>query len=293
MIACCNARMAALLQTLSILLSARLVNPAASTPGFGRLRSRRRRSQRNYPLPTHQDHAPCSSPVQTTFPRPLVVPWHCIVWSVGALIPQIIGFSVLAGLHVRVPAIGSTGVARQQWQRRARRRLICRRARPASRRRKPTKQLPMSCSKVGRGCGDCCRPPAGVRGGRSAAPASFSSRRHWGASRAPLLHPVCRAAKHYAAAVDGYSKAIELRPDCAIYLSNRAFAHAKLEEYGSAIEDASESIRIDPTYVKVGQQRGLAGWPGRCSQPRRPRRRRARQGGGLHGPAAAARGCQH
>jgi serine/threonine-protein phosphatase 5 len=59
------------------------------------------------------------------------------------------------------------------------------------------------------------------------------------------------AAKHYQAAVDGYSKAIDLRPDSPIYYSNRAFAHIKLEEYGSAVADATQSIDLDPTYSKV------------------------------------------
>ena len=69
---------------------------------------------------------------------------------------------------------------------------------------------------------------------------------------------MCPAAKHYAAAVEGYSKAIELRPDCAVYFSNRAFAHIKLEEYGSAISDATDSIQLDPTYVKASPAAGLA-----------------------------------
>ena len=57
--------------------------------------------------------------------------------------------------------------------------------------------------------------------------------------------------KHYAAAVEGYTKAIELRPDCAAYFSNRAFAHMKLEEYGSVIADATSAIEADPAFVKV------------------------------------------
>lgn len=58
--------------------------------------------------------------------------------------------------------------------------------------------------------------------------------------------------KHYAAAVVGYTQAIEARPDHAIYWANRSAAHIKLEEYGSAIADASQAIEVDPDYIKVG-----------------------------------------
>jgi serine/threonine-protein phosphatase 5 len=57
--------------------------------------------------------------------------------------------------------------------------------------------------------------------------------------------------KHYAAAVVGYTQAIELRPGFAIYWANRAAAHIRLEEYGSAIADASQAIDHDPDYIKV------------------------------------------
>lgn len=60
------------------------------------------------------------------------------------------------------------------------------------------------------------------------------------------------ADKHYNEAIDWFTKAIELRPTAVLY-SNRAFAHIKFEEYGSAIEDASEAIRLDPGYIKVRQ----------------------------------------
>ena len=33
--------------------------------------------------------------------------------------------------------------------------------------------------------------------------------------------------------------------------SNRSFAHLRLEEYGSAVADASKAIELDPRYVKV------------------------------------------
>ncbi|GBF88948.1 hypothetical protein Rsub_01447 [Raphidocelis subcapitata] len=64
--------------------------------------------------------------------------------------------------------------------------------------------------------------------------------------------------KHYAAAVVGYTQAIELRPDYAIYWANRAAAHIRLEEYGSAIADATQAIEADPDYIKGYYRRGDA-----------------------------------
>ena len=55
-----------------------------------------------------------------------------------------------------------------------------------------------------------------------------------------------------------YSRALEVSPDNAILLSNRAFAHLRLENYGSAIEDASNAIASDPEYIKAYYRRGAA-----------------------------------
>jgi len=51
--------------------------------------------------------------------------------------------------------------------------------------------------------------------------------------------------------VDLYSKALEIDTNNAVYYSNRAFAHIKLEEYGSAVADATQAVQADPSYVKV------------------------------------------
>ncbi|CAI9089092.1 OLC1v1023598C1 [Oldenlandia corymbosa var. corymbosa] len=59
-------------------------------------------------------------------------------------------------------------------------------------------------------------------------------------------------------AVDLYTQAIELNGGNAVYWANRAFAHSKLEEYGSAILDATKSIEIDPKYSKGYYRRGAA-----------------------------------
>jgi len=64
--------------------------------------------------------------------------------------------------------------------------------------------------------------------------------------------------KHYVAAVDGYTRAIELDPTNAVYYGNRAFAHIRLENYGSAVADADKAIELDPKYIKAYYRRADA-----------------------------------
>lgn len=59
------------------------------------------------------------------------------------------------------------------------------------------------------------------------------------------------SAHKYAQAIDLYTQAIEINSQNAVYWANRSFAHLKLEEYGSAIQDASEAIEVEPKYSKV------------------------------------------
>jgi len=59
--------------------------------------------------------------------------------------------------------------------------------------------------------------------------------------------------RKFAHAIDLYTQAIELNGQNAVYLANRAFAHLRLEEYGSAILDATKAIEVDPKYSKVLQ----------------------------------------
>ncbi|KAG2442081.1 hypothetical protein HYH02_009872 [Chlamydomonas schloesseri] len=64
--------------------------------------------------------------------------------------------------------------------------------------------------------------------------------------------------KHFTAAIDGYTRAIELNPNNAIYWANRAAANIKLENYGAAVADAEKSTEIDPKYIKGYYRRGDA-----------------------------------
>lgn len=52
-------------------------------------------------------------------------------------------------------------------------------------------------------------------------------------------------------ALDAYTSAIESDSTQAVYFSNRAFCHLKLENYGSALEDSSRAIELDKNYSKV------------------------------------------
>ncbi|CAA2963116.1 serine threonine- phosphatase 5 isoform X1 [Olea europaea subsp. europaea] len=65
-------------------------------------------------------------------------------------------------------------------------------------------------------------------------------------------------AHKYSQAIDLYTQAIEANSDNAVYWANRAFAHTKLEEYGSAILDSTKAIEIDPKYSKGYYRRGAA-----------------------------------
>ncbi|KAK6287100.1 hypothetical protein POUND7_013279 [Theobroma cacao] len=64
-------------------------------------------------------------------------------------------------------------------------------------------------------------------------------------------------AHKYGQAIDLYARAIELNAQNAVYWANRAFAHTKLEEYGSAIQDATKAIegyyRRGAAYLAMGK----------------------------------------
>ncbi|KAL5077585.1 hypothetical protein RYX36_016569 [Vicia faba] len=64
--------------------------------------------------------------------------------------------------------------------------------------------------------------------------------------------------RKFSHAIDLYTQAIELNSQSAVYYANRAFAHLRLEEYGSAILDATKAIEVDPKYSKGYYRRGAA-----------------------------------
>jgi tetratricopeptide (TPR) repeat protein len=53
--------------------------------------------------------------------------------------------------------------------------------------------------------------------------------------------------------LEGYSKAIDLNPLEAVYWANRAAAHLRLEEFGSALADATKAIELNPKYIKASR----------------------------------------
>mmetsp|Transcript_32764 Transcript_32764/g.45483 ORF Transcript_32764/g.45483 Transcript_32764/m.45483 type:complete len:487 (+) Transcript_32764:227-1687(+) len=62
----------------------------------------------------------------------------------------------------------------------------------------------------------------------------------------------------FALAVLLYTKTIDEWPHSAVFFANRAFAHTKLENFGAAVEDATQAVQIDPSYLKGYYRRGSA-----------------------------------
>lgn len=52
-------------------------------------------------------------------------------------------------------------------------------------------------------------------------------------------------------AAEAYTKAIEHDPSSAVYFTNRAAVHIKMEQFGLAMADAKEGIRLNSKYVKA------------------------------------------
>lgn len=62
-------------------------------------------------------------------------------------------------------------------------------------------------------------------------------------------------------AIDSFTKAIDIKVQTeknAIYLSNRASIHLKMENFGLALADANKSIEIDQLYIKAYYRRASA-----------------------------------
>ncbi|VEU22886.1 DEKNAAC103986 [Brettanomyces naardenensis] len=63
--------------------------------------------------------------------------------------------------------------------------------------------------------------------------------------------------QHYDKAVTFYTKAIDLSPS-SIYYANRAQAHIKMENFGLALNDSTEAIKLDKNYLKAYYRRAVA-----------------------------------
>ncbi|XP_024005653.1 protein SGT1 homolog A isoform X2 [Eutrema salsugineum] len=59
-------------------------------------------------------------------------------------------------------------------------------------------------------------------------------------------------------AVDLYSKAIDLDPNCAEFFADRAQANIKLENFTEAVADASKAIELDSSLTKAYLRKGTA-----------------------------------
>ncbi|KAI5286085.1 hypothetical protein KEM54_000075, partial [Ascosphaera aggregata] len=64
--------------------------------------------------------------------------------------------------------------------------------------------------------------------------------------------------KDYPEAIKLYTKALEIAPANAIYLSNRAAAYSASGDHQKAVEDAKAATQSDPSYVKGWSRLGLA-----------------------------------
>jgi small glutamine-rich tetratricopeptide repeat-containing protein alpha len=66
------------------------------------------------------------------------------------------------------------------------------------------------------------------------------------------------ARKDYSAAIDLYTKALNIAPANPIYLSNRAAAYSASGQHAKAAEDAELAVAVDPKYSKAWSRLGLA-----------------------------------
>eukprot|EP00965_Chrysotila_dentata_P093043 3072757-Pleurochrysis_carterae.AAC.1 len=62
----------------------------------------------------------------------------------------------------------------------------------------------------------------------------------------------------FSEAIDLYTKAIGLDPNCAVYFSNRSAAYANVERFREALDDAQEAVSLEPQWVKGHVRRGNA-----------------------------------
>lgn len=66
------------------------------------------------------------------------------------------------------------------------------------------------------------------------------------------------SAKDYGAALDAYTKAIELNAGSPVFYSNRAAAYSQIGQHDEAVADARKAIEIDPKFSKAYSRLGHA-----------------------------------
>lgn len=65
-------------------------------------------------------------------------------------------------------------------------------------------------------------------------------------------------ANNYEAAIEHFTKAIELNPNDHLFYSNRSACYASIEEYERALEDADICVSQKPDWAKGYTRKGLA-----------------------------------
>lgn len=63
-------------------------------------------------------------------------------------------------------------------------------------------------------------------------------------------------AKDYPAAIEAYTKAIDLDPTNPVFYSNRAAAYSSSGDHDKAVMDAEKAIEVDPKFVKAYHRLG-------------------------------------
>ncbi|KAL4399035.1 Small glutamine-rich tetratricopeptide repeat-containing protein 2 [Malassezia pachydermatis] len=66
------------------------------------------------------------------------------------------------------------------------------------------------------------------------------------------------SSKDYGAALDSYTKAIEINPNSPVFYSNRAAAYSQIGQHDEAIADAKKASEIDPKFGKAYSRLGHA-----------------------------------
>jgi len=66
------------------------------------------------------------------------------------------------------------------------------------------------------------------------------------------------AAKNFTAAIDYYTKAIELSPSNSLYYTNRSASYANLNQWDKSLSDAQKSLELNKSWVKGYFRSGVA-----------------------------------